>query len=338
MFGLICILSVDSPNPDGKYVEGDKVSIVLEFSGPVDVTGTPLLDLNHRFGTGNRTASYVSGSGTTNLTFDYTVQKFDVSDDLDYVSQNSLTLEGGSINSAADSNAALLKLPKDGLSKNRDIQIGEVFTSQWFTNVWSGDSSPRGSLKLPLEESGDYDFIIFWGDGTNSTITSWNQAETLHTYPNNNQRTVNIFGKIEGFKFNWGANNNDRAKLNSITRWGPLRLGNSGAYFERTNILYEVSAKDVNLSGTTNLSKMFYYSNFYNSNGNIGSWDVSEVTDMSYMLSYSQLFNENISDWDVSEVTNMSHMFDNAFFYNKHIGDWNTSKVVDMSSMFHLCG
>jgi surface protein len=40
-------------------------------------------------------------------------------------------------------------------------------------------------------------------------------------------------------------------------------------------------------------------------NQDIGSWDVSKATDMSYMFSGSAVFNQNIGGWDVGKVTNM---------------------------------
>jgi len=47
-------------------------------------------------------------------------------------------------------------------------------------------------------------------------------------------------------------------------------------------------------------------------NADISSWDVSSVTDMSFIFFYAAKFNVDISAWDVSSVTNMSHMFFNA--------------------------
>ena len=46
-------------------------------------------------------------------------------------------------------------------------------------------------------------------------------------------------------------------------------------------------------------------------NQDIGSWDVSNVTDMSRMFSYTS-FNQDISSWDVSNVTNMKEMFSDS--------------------------
>jgi len=67
----------------------------------------------------------------------------------------------------------------------------------------------------------------------------------------------------------------------------------------------------------------------------IESWDVSNVTDMSFMFCYARNFNEDISGWDVSHVKNMRGMFQFASSFNQNIGMWNVSKVENMASMFY---
>ena len=115
------VTSVSSSTPNGSYNSGDEISIQITFSENVTVTNTPQLVLET--GDTNRTINYVSGSGTNQLTFTYTVQAGDTSADLDYVGTNSLT---GTIKDAA-LNVATLTLPSPGatnsLGANKAIVI-----------------------------------------------------------------------------------------------------------------------------------------------------------------------------------------------------------------------
>ena len=95
------VTQVSSPTPNGSYNLGDLVTITMQFSEAVQVTGTPALTLET--GASDRTATYVSGSGSNTLTFQYTVQAEDASGDLDYVSTAALT--GGTIQDVAGNNA-----------------------------------------------------------------------------------------------------------------------------------------------------------------------------------------------------------------------------------------
>ena len=64
------------------------------------------------------------------------------------------------------------------------------------------------------------------------------------------------------------------------------------------------------------------------SNGGVGTWDVSAVTDMSAMFKDAASFNEDISDWDVSEVTDMTQMFEGAKAFSQPLTNWDVSKVI----------
>jgi surface protein len=69
-------------------------------------------------------------------------------------------------------------------------------------------------------------------------------------------------------------------------------------------------------------------------NQDIGSWDVSSVSDMKGMFAKAKSFNQDISSWNVSKVTNMTKMFYWAENFNQDISSWNVSNVTDMSYMF----
>ena len=70
--------------------------------------------------------------------------------------------------------------------------------------------------------------------------------------------------------------------------------------------------------------------------GDISTWDVSLVTDMSGMFDGESQFNQDISNWDVSNVESMTRMFYGAKSFNQPIGSWDVSSVENMSQMFYM--
>ena len=88
-----------------------------------------------------------------------------------------------------------------------------------------------------------------------------------------------------------------------------------------------------NVSNVTDMSFMFYCSSSFNQD--VSKWDVSNVTDMSDMFYCSSSFNQDVSEWDVSNVTNMSYMFYYSSSFNQDVSYWDVSKVTDMVHTFH---
>jgi len=88
------------------------------------------------------------------------------------------------------------------------------------------------------------------------------------------------------------------------------------------------------VSSVTDMNGLFSWSDF---NENISCWDVSSVTDMGFMFYNATSFNQDLRSWNVSSVTDMKYMFDVSVgesSFNGDISGWNVSKVKDMSSMF----
>jgi Ca2+-binding RTX toxin-like protein len=169
-------------NPNGSYAAGSTITIAVAFSEVVFVTGTPTLLLET--GSTDRAATYLSGSGTSLLSFSYTVQAGDTSADLDVANSSALVLNGGTIQDAAGNNA-LLTLPAPGatgsLGANNDLVIDGTaprldlsgFRNPAFAGSSIGFGLPDvGYLASPAfaDIDGDGDLDAFIGNSAGSTL------------------------------------------------------------------------------------------------------------------------------------------------------------------------
>ena len=147
------VTNVTSTSPNASYKAGQVIPVTVTFSESVVVSGVPQLTL----ATGSPTAlaNYFAGSGSTTLTFQYTVMAGNTSADLDYAGTTSLALNGGAIADAA-TNAATLTLPAPGaagsLGANKALVIDTTLPVVTVTQVSgrSGPShTPRGTTSRP---------------------------------------------------------------------------------------------------------------------------------------------------------------------------------------------
>lgn len=105
-----------------RYTTAGIVPVQVHFSGPVNVTGVPTLELET--GSIKRLANYVSGSGTDILVFEYEVVAGDSAPTLDYTGTQAINLNGGAIEPAeavvgtVDEIANLLTLPAPGAAES----------------------------------------------------------------------------------------------------------------------------------------------------------------------------------------------------------------------------
>ena len=84
------------------------------------------------------------------------------------------------------------------------------------------------------------------------------------------------------------------------------------------------------------MEEMFYFSHIQTA-GDLGNWDTSNVTDMSYMFAGARELQTvgNLDNWDTSNVIDMSDMFNSVQLHSiGNLSKWNTSKVTNMSNMF----
>jgi surface protein len=69
-------------------------------------------------------------------------------------------------------------------------------------------------------------------------------------------------------------------------------------------------------------------------NQDIGSWDVSSVTNVYGMFLGATAFDQPIGNWDVSSVTNMSYMFYEADGFNRDLSGWCVALIPSIPDSF----
>jgi surface protein len=118
---------------------------------------------------------------------------------------------------------------------------------------------------------------------------------------------------------------------------GEMGRVNRVGYTKRTrDQITPENASTTCTSGITDMSLLFKDKYYFN--GNISSWDVSNVTNMESMfytdIYYQSKFNQPIGNWDVSNVTNMDGMFYNAKSFNQNISNWCVQKITTIPKSF----
>ena len=216
-----------NPGTDETYALGDTIEVGLTFSEAVTVTGAPYLLID--VGGTKRRASYNSGTGATQLKFQYTVRAGDDDDDGIAVVENSLTLNGGSIVATDDSTAATLDhaaltttahkvdiyytlLSNFGQTESTNFTVSA--TNHWFLEFTTGGKSggyQLDSVVLDVKSPSDtlqvevrlhYSFTPLYSDPnadkplatlTGSVTTAGRQTFTMDPGPVGNLRSSKEF-------------------------------------------------------------------------------------------------------------------------------------------------
>ena len=192
------ITSINSSTTNGTYKAGDVISIQVNFSESVAVTGTPRLTLET--GSTDRAVNYASGTGSNQLTFTYTVQAGDTSADLDYLSTSALDLNGGTIKDATGNNATLtLPAPAatNSLGANKAIAIDGTAPTQTISSIdISADTGSSASDFTTSTASQTITATLSAGLGAGETL--WGSVNGGSTY-------TDISASVSGTSVSWAS-------------------------------------------------------------------------------------------------------------------------------------
>jgi len=182
------VSGVTASNANGAYKAGQTIHVQVGFSEAVTVTGSPKLALGT---TPARSATYASGSGSSTLTFDYTVQAGDNVATLDYTGIGALTLNGGTIADAATNNATLtLASPgaAGSLAANKSIAVDTVAPTAGSVTATNANGSYKAGQTIhvqvgfsePVSVTGSPQLLLETGaTDENATYASGSGSSTL---------------------------------------------------------------------------------------------------------------------------------------------------------------
>lgn len=198
------VVSVTAETPSGEYGVGQRLLIQVVFTTSVSVvapaaTSVPVLYLRsdelHFLSASVNPATYISGSGTRVLTFEYIASELDFCEKLEYFNENSLALLGGSkiLRSATFlTTDALLTLPPPkspySLSGNRAIAIKPTQPRVLQVTAVEAGGTYRPGDKLTLQVTFSLPVIVIGSPivlletgrkGASATFSGGNETNTL---------------------------------------------------------------------------------------------------------------------------------------------------------------
>ena len=163
-----------NPGSDQTYAAGDEIEVTVTFSETVEVEGTPQLRL--RVGSRTRTASHLRGTDTVALVFAYEGDEGDEDTDGVSIEANRLSLNGGTIEDAADNPADLAHEAVAAQAGHKVDGVRPVFVSAAVDGasltLTYGEALDEGSRPAP----GDFTVQV---DGTARSVSGVSVSESV---------------------------------------------------------------------------------------------------------------------------------------------------------------
>lgn len=165
------------------------------------------------------------------------------------------------------------------------------------------------SFTIPCTDTGTFNAVIDWGDGSTDTITTFDAAELQHTYATAGTKAIKVSGTFPNIRF---SNGGDRSKVLSV-----LNLGVVG-WLDLKNAFYGCNNLSVFIAGATNTASVIEFAGMLR---NCSSLDFNQLTTLSTVSS-----------------TDFKNMFKGCTSVKTiDCTSFNTSRAIDLSSMFQNC-
>ena len=204
------------------------------------------------------------------------------------------------------------------------------YITVWKTN--NDGTSNSNQITIPATGVG---YSIAWEEvgnpANNGTAIGTNKY--VLTFPSPGTYQVSITPGSGTFTRISFAGQVDYRKLLEVKQWGNIRWASmENAYSGCYDV--KITATDApDLRNVTSMRGMFSSCSSVSTVPGINNWDVSSVTNMSFLFAATSSFNDPLDNWDVSNVTDMTGMFQSSAF-NQPIGSWDVGNVTTMYVMF----
>ncbi len=212
-------------------------------------------------------------------------------------------------------------------------------SNTYFITTWKTDNpgtSNNTSITIPTN-GGGYNYDVDWNN--DGVFDDFNvNGSITHDYGTAGTYTVSIRGDFPRIYFNNGG---DKAKIISIEQWGTQQWTSMVRAFNGCVNLQGNASDTPDLSNVIDMTSML--SNATSFNQDISNWDVSNVEIMNYLFLGATSFNNGDNGnnslhpltWDTSSVTSMQLMFFFTPSFNQSLSSWDVSKVTNMRLMFY---
>ena len=213
--------------------------------------------------------------------------------------------------------------------------------SKPFITKWKGEANKE--LKIPIFGTG-YKLVIKKASDNSELKTEASltitKNDNFYTYTPAENGELLVEAGPEGVEYirfvDENAKRGSAENLLTVEQFGTVVWKSMKEAFQYCkNIQFAPTVGTPDLSNVTDMSYMFCDCSAFNQA--LSSWDVSNVTDMSYMFCDCSAFNQALSSWDVSNVIDMTEMFAGCGTFNQNISGWKVDKVTDMTEMLGGC-
>ena len=209
-----------------------------------------------------------------------------------------------------------------------------TFTTEFAMTITT--TGANETFTIPCQNNGTFNAGIEWGDGSVSSISTYNDANLTHTYATAGDHLIRIRGSFPNISFNNGG---DKLKLKSVENLGTVGwISLSGAFYGCSNMT-SFTTGTTDTSSVTSMSVMFRNCSSLTTL-DLSSFDTSSVTSMALMFfACNSITTLDVSNFNTSLVTNMSNMFNScSSLTTLDLSSFDTSSVTNMSGMFRECG